>query len=140
MEALNFNNYNQHISGLSDFVINEPKGEIITGGEDFVLKTFKIETRENLSSVDIPDEIKSLALATINKIQVFAIGQGNSVQFFDNYDLIETGDVNSFLLTEFNSFVRKMLFNKKYNLLIAFSEDDDIHICHLDNKVVFKYK
>jgi len=140
MEALNFNTYNQHISGISDFVINESKGEIITGGEDFVLKTFKIETRENLSSVDIPDEVMALALCTINNKQNFAIGQGNSVQYFDNYDLIETGDVNSCLLTEFNSKVRKMIFNKKYYLLISYSEDDDIHICNLVSKNVFKYK
>ena len=140
MEALNFNNYNQHIAGLSDFVIHPSNSEIITGGEDFVLKTFKIESRENLSSIDIADEIKSLAIEMINKHVVLAIGQGNNVQYFDNYDNIENGDVSSCLLTEFNSKVKKILINKKYGLLVAFAEDDDLHICNLQDKLIYKYK
>ncbi len=76
----------------------------------------------------------------MDKKQNMAIGQGKAVQFFGNYGEIENSDVSSSLLTEFNSNVRKIIFNKKRNLVIAYSEDDDIHITNLNTMETQKFK
>ena len=44
------------------------------------------------------------------------------------------------LLTKFNSNIRKIFFNEKLNLVISFSEDDDLHVVNLFSLDVLKYK
>lgn len=142
MEAVKFNCYNQHISGVSDFVVLEAQGEIITGGEDFTLKTFKISTKENIEQTEISDEIMALAVGSNNDHIHFAVGQGKDVQLFEKYDLRNDEEIISIPLTSFNSNIRQIIFNNKHNTLIAFSEDDDLHIANLnlENKEVVKFK
>jgi hypothetical protein len=136
--ALKFDSYNMH---LDKFVcaINPNSHEIITGGDDITIKIYDINLREIKECIDVNEEVKALALGC-GKL---AYGQTNKLQMVELQDSSLSSNFNpssSILLTNFNSNVRKIVFNEKLNLIVAFSEDDDLHVINLNSLDVFQYK
>lgn len=136
--ALKFESYNIH---LDRFVceINQNSQEIITGGDDMTIKIYDINLRETKECIDVNEEVKALALGC-GKL---AYGQTNKLQMVELQDSNLSSNFDpssSILLTNFNSNVRKIVFNEKQNLIVAFSEDDDLHVINLNSLDVFKYK
>jgi WD40 repeat protein len=135
MEALNYESFSNHIGDYA-MTIDPDKNEIISGGEDFLMKVFDIGSKTSKSMKDVDDEIKAIKLCNGKLI----FGQGNSLQMLDNFDSDNYNPKNAMLLTNFNSNVRKIEYNAILNCIITCSEDDDLHIIKLNTLDVFKYK
>lgn len=135
MEALNYESFSNHVGEYS-MTINAKRNEIISGGEDFLMKIFDLETKTSKSIKDVDDEIKAIKICG-NKL---LFGQGNSIQMLDNFDSSNYNPKDSILLTNFNSAVRRIEYNSKYNCIIACSEDDDLHLVKLSTLDLYKYK
>lgn len=140
-QALKFESVNLH---LEKFVVSlgdeKDKDTIITGGSDLMIKVFSLSSNFEVTSIDVNEEVGAIGCGC-GKI---VYGQGNTLQLV-NLPNPEAFDYkfnpnSSILLTNFNSTVRKIVFNEKLNLVIAFSEDDDLHVININNLDVFKYK
>ncbi len=134
MDALKFESFPFHLQGLSDITLNSNNSEIISGGNDCIVKFFDLKEKNNKSSYDIADEIRAIAFNS-NK-NILAYSQSSSVYLVKN--LSQVSDPT--LVTSFISPITKILFYDKLDYLIAISEDDDIHITNISTFSVYKYK
>ena len=136
--ALKYETYNIHLDKFT-FTLNKDRNEIISGGDDMTIKLFDFASRTTKDIIDVSEEVMAISFGC-GKL---AYGQGSKLQMVD-IDQSQSDskfEVSStILLTAFNSNVKKIVFNEKLNLLISFSEDDDIHIINLNSLDVFKYK
>lgn len=135
MEALKSESFNNHLDRFN-FTTDPDKNELISGGDDCVIKVFDLNSKTTKAIADSSEEIKAIAYSN-NRL---AFGQGNSLQLLSNFNSEKINPNDSLLLTNFNSPVRQICFNEKFNIIIAFSEDDDLHIVNLTTLNTYKYK
>ena len=133
-QALKTENHFLHTGNL-EFCLDQEKSELISGGSDCTIKIFNYDTKTD-TIIDVSEEIQAIAFGCAK----LAYGQKNNVQMIDNFNSSNFDIKSSVLMTNFNSTVRKILFNESLKLLVAFSEDDDIHIINLSTFDVNKYK
>ena len=134
MDALKFESFPFHLQGLCDITLNQKNSEIISGGNDCIIKFFDLKKRINNQSYDIADEIRAIAFSSDKNM--LAYSQSSSVYLVKNLSSIS----ESILVTSFISPISKILFYDKLDYLIAISEDDDIHITNISSLSTYKYK
>jgi len=134
-QALKFETFNMHLDKF-DITLNQKKNEIISAGDDLVVKFFDINTKSMKDCIDVSDEIKAISFGCGKLVY----GQLSNLQMVDLDSNTNFSEEAAILLTKFNSNIRKIYFNEKLNLVISFSEDDDLHVVNLFSLDVLKYK
>ena len=118
--------------GMDSFVfsLNKSAKEIIIG-EDTLIKLIPIEDSVERENSECDKEIKSILY-------------GSDKIFYNQEEKLFMCEYNSLstkcLLTSLTSSISKILFNKKFNYVICYDEDDNIHIVDLATKNVNQYK
>ena len=82
MDALKFDSFPIHIQGYADIAINTNTSEVISGGNDCVIKIFDLKEKSNKQSYDIVDEIRAIAYNSSKNILSYS--QGKSVYLIKN--------------------------------------------------------
>ena len=127
--------FNKNSVGAGEFVfsINNSTNEMIMG-EDNLIKIIlidKLVERENEGNKDVEKEINCI-LYENNKI------------FYNQEEKLYMSDYlsldNTCLLTTLSSKISKILYNNKFNYVICYDEDDNIHIVDINTKNVNQYK
>ena len=127
--------FNKNSVGAGEFVfsINNSTNEMIMG-EDNLIKIIlidKLVERENKGNKDVEKEINCI-LYENNKI------------FYNQEEKLYMSDYSSLdntcLLTTLSSKISKILYNNKFNYVICYDEDDNIHIVDINTKNVNQYK
>ena len=127
--------FNKNSVGAGEFVfsINNSTNEMIMG-EDNLIKIIlidKLVERENKGNKDVEKEINCI-LYENNKI------------FYNQEEKLYMSDYlsldNTCLLTTLSSKISKILYNNKFNYVICYDEDDNIHIVDINTKNVNQYK
>jgi len=127
--------FNKNSVGAGEFVfsINNSTNEMIMG-EDNLIKIIlidKLVERENKGNKDVEKEINCI-LYENNKI------------FYNQEEKLYMSDYlsldNTCLLTTLSSKISKILYNNKFNYVICYDEDDNIHIIDINTKNVNQYK
>jgi hypothetical protein len=130
--ALKFTKSSIGISEFS-FSINKISNELIIG-EDNLIKVIlfdKLVEREKEGNKEVEKMINCI-LYENNKI---FYNQEEKLYMCDFSTLSETC-----LLTSLSSNIAKILYNSKYNYVICYDEDDNIHIIDIQSKKVNQYK
>ena len=127
--------FNKNSVGAGEFVfsINNSTNEMIMG-EDNLIKIIlidKLVERENKGNKDVEKEINCI-LYENNKI---FYNQEEKLYMSDYFSLD-----NTCLLTTLSSKISKILYNNKFNYVICYDEDDNIHIVDINTKNVNQYK
>ena len=121
--------------GAGEFVysINKLSNEIIIG-EDNLIKVIlfdKLVEREKEGNKDVEKQINCILY-------------GNDKIFYNQEEKLYMSDYSSInntcLLTTLSSNISKILYNTKYNYVLCYDEDDNIHIIDIDSKKVNQYK
>ena len=125
-------NFTPKSIGMESFVysINKSTKEIIVG-EDTLLKVIPIDNLVERENAEYEKQIKCILYGADN---IF-YNQEQSLFVCKYSSLKETS-----LLTTLTSNISKILYNKKYNYVICYDEDDNIHIVDLKTKNVNQYK
>ena len=120
---------NSVATGEFVYSINKTTNEIIIGGDNLIkiLQMEKSDEREK----DIEKEINCI-LYENNKI---FFNQEEKLYMID-YPSLE----NMNLLTTLSSKISNILYNTKFNYVICFDEDDNLHIIDINTKNVNQYK
>ena len=134
MDALKFQTFPIHLQGLSDITINSNNSQIISGGNDCILKFFDLKEKNIKLNYDIVDEVRAISFNSTKRI--LAYSQSSSLYLIKDLSSIS----QSILVTSFISPISKILFYDKLDYLIAISEDDDIHITNINSLSTYKYK
>ena len=127
--------FNKKSVSAGEFVysINKSSNEFIIG-EDNLIKIIlidKLVEREKEGNKEVEKEINYI-LYENNKI---FYSQEEKLYMTDYLSLD-----NTCLLTTLSSKISKILYNKKYNYVICYDEDDNIHIIDINTKNVNQYK
>ena len=121
--------------GISEFAysLNKSSNEIIVG-EDNLIKVIlldKLIEREKEGNKEV------------EKIINYIIYE-NSKIFYNQEEKLYMCDYstlgNECLLTTLSSNISKILYNSKYNYVVCYDEDDNIHIIDIESKKVNQYK
>ncbi len=112
------------------YSINKSSKEIIVG-EDTLIKIVPIDNLVERENAEYEKQIKTI-LYENDKI----FYNQEEKLFMCEYSSLQT----TCLLTSLSSNISKILFNKKYNYVICYDEDDNIHIVDLATKNVNQYK
>ena len=112
------------------YSINKSSKEIIVG-EDTLIKIVPIDNLVERENAEYEKQIKAILY---EKDKIF-YNQEEKL-FMCDYSSLQT----TCLLTTLSSNISKILFNKKYNYVICYDEDDNIHIVDLATKNVNQYK
>ena len=117
---------------MENFVysINRTSKEIIVG-EDKLIKLIPLDKLVERETQEFDKPIKSI-LYENGKI----FYNQEEKLFMCEYSSLQT----NCLLTTLSSIISKILYNKKYNYIICYDEDDNIHIVDLKTKNVNQYK
>ena len=117
---------------MGNFVysLNNSSKEIIIG-EDALIKIVPIENLVERETIEYDKLINSILYAD-DKI----FYNQEEKLFMTEYSSLK----NVFQLTTLTSSIAKILFNKKFNYVVCYDEDDNIHIVDLDSKKVNQYK
>ena len=117
---------------MGNFVysLNNSSKEIIIG-EDALIKIVPIENLVERETIEYDKQINSILYAD-DKI----FYNQEEKLFMTEYSSLK----NVFQLTTLTSSIAKILFNKKFNYVVCYDEDDNIHIVDLDSKKVNQYK
>ena len=117
---------------MGNFVysLNNSSKEIIIG-EDALIKIVPIENLVERETIEYDKQINSILFAD-DKI----FYNQEEKLFMTEYSSLK----NVFQLTTLTSSIAKILFNKKFNYVVCYDEDDNIHIVDLDSKKVNQYK
>ena len=117
---------------MGNFVysLNNSSKEIIIG-EDALIKIVPIENLVERETIEYDKQINSILYAD-DKI----FYNQEEKLFMTEYSSLK----NVFQLTILTSSIAKILFNKKFNYVVCYDEDDNIHIVDLDSKKVNQYK
>ena len=117
---------------MGNFVysLNNSSKEIIIG-EDALIKIVPIENLVERETIEYDKQINSILYAD-DKI----FYNQEEKLFMTEYSSLK----NTFQLTTLTSSIAKILFNKKFNYVVCYDEDDNIHIVDLDSKKVNQYK
>ena len=120
---------NSVATGEFVYSINKTTNEIIIGGDNLI-KIFQMEKSDEREK-DIEKEINCI-LYENNKI---FFNQEEKLYMID-YPTLE----NMNLLTTLSSKISNILYNMKFNYVICFDEDDNLHIIDINTKNVNQYK
>ena len=120
---------NSVATGEFVYSINKTTNEIIIGGDNLI-KIFQMEKSDEREK-DIEKEINCI-LYENNKI---FFNQEEKLYMID-YPRLE----NMNLLTTLSSKISNILYNTKFNYVICFDEDDNLHIIDINTKNVNQYK
>ena len=120
---------NSVATGEFVYSINKTTNEIIIGGDNLI-KIFQMEKSDEREK-DIEKEINCI-LYENNKI---FFNQEEKLYMID-YPSLE----NMNLLTTLSSKISNILYNMKFNYVICFDEDDNLHIIDINTKNVNQYK
>ena len=120
---------NSVATGEFVYSINKTTNEIIIGGDNLI-KIFQMEKSDEREK-DIEKEINCI-LYENNKI---FFNQEEKLYMID-YPSLE----NMNLLTTLSSKISNILYNTKFNYVICFDEDDNLHIIDINTKNVNQYK
>ena len=121
--------------GISEFSysINKSTNEIIVG-EDNLIKVIlldKLIEREKEGNKEVEKIINCIIYE-------------NSKIFYNQEEKLYMCDYstlsNECLLTTLSSNISKILYNSKYNYVVCYDEDDNIHIIDIESKKVNQYK
>ena len=134
MEALKFESFPIHMQGYSDISINTNTSEVISGGNDCVIKIFNLKDKSNKHTYDISDEIRAITFSSSRN--VLAYSQGKSVYLVKDMNCLS----DQMLITTFSSPVTKISFHEKLDYLISMSEDDDLFITNITTLSTYKHK
>ena len=104
---------------------------IISGSDDYLLKFLPFNESIVKDSIEKNNEITSI-LYSDSKI------------FFSQKEQLYMSYINSpseeIYLSTLTSSIKHILYDKKFNYVISYDEDDNIHIVNLHNKKIFQYK
>ena len=117
---------------MDNFVysINKSKNEIIIG-EDNHINLIPIETAVERESIECDKSIKCI----LYENEKIFYNQEKELYMRDYSSLDNTS-----LLTSLTSTISKILYNKKFNYVVCYDEDDNIHIVEIPTKKVNQYK
>ncbi len=125
-----FENKNLH-TGPFIFTYDPEIDTIISGSDDYLLKFLPFNESIVKDSIEKNNEITSI-LYSDSKI------------FFSQKEQLYMSLIDSpseeIYLSTLTSSIKQILYNKKFNYVISYDEDDNIHIVNLDNKKIFQYK
>ena len=127
---LMFENKNLH-TGPFVFTYDSEIDTIISGSDDYLLKFLPFNESIVKDSIEKNNEITSI-LYSDSKI------------FFSQKEQLYMSYINSpseeIYLSTLTSSIKHILYDKKFNYVISYDEDDNIHIVNLHNKKIFQYK
>ena len=112
------------------YSINRSSKEIIVG-EDKLIKLIPLNNLVERENVEYDKPIKSI-LYENDKI----FYNQEEKLFMCEYSSLQS----NYLLTTLSSTISNILFNQKYNYVICYDEDDNIHIVDLKTKNINQYK
>ena len=117
---------------MDNFVysINKSKNEIIIG-EDNHINLIPIKTAVERESIECDKSIKCI----LYENEKIFYNQEKELYMRDYSSLDNTS-----LLTSLTSTISKILYNKKFNYVVCYDEDDNIHIVEIPTKKVNQYK
>ena len=124
--------FTQKSISMDNFVysINKSKNEIIIG-EDNHINLIPIETAVERESIECDKPIKCI----LYENEKIFYNQEKELYMRDYSSLDNTS-----LLTSLTSTISKILYNKKFNYVVCYDEDDNIHIVEIPSKKVNQYK
>ena len=128
--SLIFDNKNLH-TGSFVFTYDSSSDTIISGSDDYLLKFLPFNESVVKDSIEKNKKITSI-LFSDSKI-FFSQEEQLYMSLFDNPNEQE-------YLDTLTSSLRQILFSKKFNYVICYDGDDNIHIVNLDNNKIFQYK
>ena len=124
--------FTQKSISMDNFVysINKSKNEIIIG-EDNHINLIPIKTAVERESIECDKSIKCI----LYENEKIFYNQEKELYMRDYSSLDNTS-----LLTSLTSTISKILYNKKFNYVVCYDEDDNIHIVEIPTKKVNQYK
>ena len=124
--------FTQKSISMDNFVysINKSKNEIIIG-EDNHINLIPIDTAVERESIECDKSIKCI----LYENEKIFYNQEKELYMRDYSSLDNTS-----LLTSLTSTISKILYNKKFNYVVCYDEDDNIHIVEIPTKKVNQYK
>ena len=125
-------NFTSKSISMDNFVysINKSTKEIIVG-EDTLIKVIPIDNLVERENAEYDKQIKCILYGD----DTIFYNQEQNLYMCKYSSLKETS-----LLTTLTSNISKILYNKKYNYVVCYDEDDNIHIVDLKTKNVNQYK
>ncbi len=113
----------------------ESDSQLISGGDDYTIKFFDLESREVLKTLDSEDEINSIFYIKEKNIILFAFGTELKLQELTS----ETSNLSEALsLTKFNTIIKGIKYSDEFNLVFAFAEDEEIHMININTYEINK--
>ena len=118
--------------GLGNFVFSLNKiNEEIIAAEDNLFKVISLKGTEERENEDLENPVKCVLYA--DKKIFF---NQNEELYMSEYPSVK----EKTLLTKLTSQISQILFNKKYNYVICYDEDDNIHVVEISTKKVNQFK
>ena len=118
--------------GLGNFVFSINKfDEEIIAAEDNLFKVISLKGTEERENEDLENPIKSILYAD----KKIFFNQGEEL-YMSEYPSVK----EKILLTKLTSQISQIFFNKKFNYVICYDEDDNIHVVEILTKKVNQFK
>ena len=95
-QALKYETFNLHLDKF-DITLNQKKNEIISAGDDLVVKLFDLNTKTMKDCIDVNDEIKAISFGCGKLVY----GQLSSLQMVDLDSNTKFSEEAAILLTKF---------------------------------------
>lgn len=135
-QNIKIDQFNLHLKNF-DFTMGQSNSQIISGGDDYTIKFFDLEKKDNQRTLDSEDEINLLFYVREKNLLIFAYEAELKLKELSS----DTKDISDAVsLTKFNTFVKGIYYYSELNLIFAFSDDEDIHIIDVDTYEINKKK
>ena len=129
-KTLSFETRELHM-GVFTYTYNSEKEEFISGGEDYLMKFLPFNELTARETIECESQITSILYDNKKIFKNFS-----EKIYMSDY---ETPKENIFL-SKLTSNIKKILFNKKFNFIVCYDEDDNLHVINIETKKVFLLK
>ena len=129
-KTLSFETRELHM-GIFTYTYNSEKEEFISGGEDYLMKFLPFNELTARETIECESQITSILYDNKKIFKNFS-----EKIYMSDY---ETPKENIFL-SKLTSNIKKILFNKKFNFIVCYDEDDNLHVINTETKKVFLLK
>ena len=129
-KTLSFETRELHM-GIFTYTYNSEKEEFISGGEDYLMKFLPFNELTARETIECESQITSILYHNKKIYKNFS-----EKIYMNEYE----NPKENIFLSKLTSNIKNILFNKKFNFLVCYDEDDNLHVINVENKKVFLLK
>ena len=129
-KTLSFETRELHM-GIFTYTYNSEKEEFISGGEDYLMKFLPFNELTARETIECESQITSILYYNKKIYKNFS-----EKIYMNDYE----NPKENIFLSKLTSNIKNILFNRKFNFLVCYDEDDNLHVINVENKKVFLLK